>query len=109
MELLPRCRNGENNLEDWLLLLENTVNINNIQGFDDATMLLIIQNEKVNQQNTKKLAELKMPIVCFLAVNSSKKVQRLDSDQSMGLSNIIYVCNNCKITLTSYIGHQKVL
>lgn len=108
MELLPRCRNGQNTLEDWLLLIENKVDSNNILNFNDATMLYI-QNEKVDQQNNKKLIELNSPIICFLAINSSKKVQRLDSDQCMGLSNSIYACIDCKITLTSNLWTAKGL
>ncbi|CAF1066323.1 unnamed protein product [Brachionus calyciflorus] len=108
MDLLPRCRNGQNTLEDWLLLLENAFDSNNIKNFNEATMLFI-QNEKVNQHNNKKLIELQMPIINILAKNSSKKVQRLDSDQAMGLSNSIYTCINSKITLTNNLWTSRGL
>ncbi|CAF1048474.1 unnamed protein product, partial [Brachionus calyciflorus] len=45
IDLLPRCRNGENTTEDWKLLLENSVNPNNVHNFTDA-ITLFLENDK---------------------------------------------------------------
>ncbi|RNA24393.1 ATP-dependent DNA helicase PIF1 [Brachionus plicatilis] len=102
IKLLPRCRNGENTVEDWKLLLENSVNLINIQNFSDGTRLYL-ENEKVDKYNNEKLTELNMPIINFIAHNSSGAARKLKSDQFAGLSNSIYCSINSKICLTSNI------
>ncbi|RNA07297.1 ATP-dependent DNA helicase pif1, partial [Brachionus plicatilis] len=96
IELLPRCRNGENTVEDWQLLLENSVSPTNIQKFSDATKLFF-ENDKVDTYNNQKLS---------YNLNLTK---RLPSDQCNGLSNQLYISINSQITLTSNLWTSKGL
>lgn len=98
IELLPRCRNGENTVEDWHQLLENSVSATNIKKFSNATRLFL-ENDKVDTYNNQKLCELNKPIMYVQSKNSS--IKRLPSDQSNGLSNQLYISINSQITLTS--------
>ncbi|CAF0886973.1 unnamed protein product [Brachionus calyciflorus] len=102
IDLLPRCRNGQNTVEDWELLLENSVNLINIQIFSDATRLYL-ENEKVDKYNNERLSQLNMPIINFLAINSSPAARKLDSDQFGGLANSLYCAINSKVYLTANV------
>ncbi|RMZ95107.1 ATP-dependent DNA helicase PIF1, partial [Brachionus plicatilis] len=108
IDLLPRTRNGENTIEDWELLLENSVNPFNIERFNSATRLFL-ENEKVDQYNNKKLTELNMPIFCSKAINVPESVKKNDSDQLNGLVNLLYLAIGCNVTLTSNIWTNRGL
>ncbi|RNA42524.1 ATP-dependent DNA helicase pif1 [Brachionus plicatilis] len=108
IKLLPRCRNGENTLEDWQLILENSVTSTNISKFSNSTRLFL-ENEKVDTYNHQKLAELIQPIMLIQAYNSNNKAKKLDSDQFFGLSNSVYLSTNSLVNLTTNIWTPKGL
>ncbi|CAF1014362.1 unnamed protein product, partial [Brachionus calyciflorus] len=80
IDLLPRCRNGENTIEDWELLLENSTSPSNIYKFFDS-IRLFLENDIVDTYNNQKLCDLKNPIMSFLALNSTNSIKRLQSVQ----------------------------
>ncbi|RNA16738.1 ATP-dependent DNA helicase pif1 [Brachionus plicatilis] len=108
IKLLPRCRNGENTLEDWQLFLENSVTSTNISKFPNSTGLFL-ENEKVDTYNHQKLAELNQPFMLIQAYKSNYKAKRLDFDQFFGLSNCVYLSTNSLVNLTTNIWTPKGL
>ena len=57
--------------------------------------------------NFEKLTEMTTPITKFKAINSSNKGLASKSEYFGGMENLIYIANECHITLTSSVYAKK--
>jgi hypothetical protein len=108
LELLPRARNGENTVDDWLLLCTRQPTILNLPLFEDAYRLFTLRT-KVNAYNVIKLNTIVEPKLKLVAFNTSTKCRNANADNFRGLENIIYCSINARVVLTSNIWTSKCL
>jgi ATP-dependent DNA helicase PIF1 len=99
-ELLPRFRNGDATLDDYNLLIKRVPTDLNKDEFMDA-FRIFPENIPCNKYNIEKISILKRPITALHANNFPPYAKRIDEDHFNGLPNLIYLCVDAKIMITS--------
>ena len=107
-ELLPRIRNGKSTIDDWKFLLSREATPVNLEDFKDATRLFY-EKGAVYQFNNEQLANLKMPIVPFIAHNSKLSAKKAKVDDFRGLCKEIYISINANVNVTFNLWVKKGL
>ncbi len=106
IDLLTRFRTGDCTINDWKLLCTRFPDAKSEEQFKNAPRLFP-ENLPCDKFNIEHLSTINQPIIDLHANNQPNSVRRYQSDVFNGLSNLIYLCPEAKVVITTNIWKRK--